>query len=75
MKKKKTEKELSLVKSQLSGFKGVEIIKDYGVLATNHYWIKLMNLAAKVISEYPSWKSDQRKVQKIVDSIVSVRIF
>lgn len=62
--KKKIEKELSLVKAQLSEFKDVVKNKDYSVLAKSYYWDKLMNLAIKVINEYPSWKSHQRKVQK-----------
>ena len=62
--KKKIEKELSSVKAQLSQFNGVGKDKDYSMLAKNHYWDKLMNLAKKVINEYPSWKNNQRKVQK-----------
>ena len=62
--KKKIEKELSSVKAQLSQFNGVGKDKDYSMLAKNHYWDKLMHLAIRVINEYPSWKNNQRKVQK-----------
>lgn len=62
--KNKVEKELSSVKVELSEFEGVGKNKDYSVLVKNYYWDKLTNLAIKVINEYPSWKNNQRKVQK-----------
>ena len=52
------------MKVELSEFEGAGKNKDYSVLVKNHYWDKLTNLAIKVINEYPSWKNNQRKVQK-----------
>lgn len=62
--KEKIEKELAIVKDQLAKYEGLEKHQTSDALATNDYWNKFMNLATKVINEYPVWKKSQRKIQK-----------
>jgi len=62
--KEAVEKELLAVKAGLSKFDGMEKQGVSDVLEKNRYWNTLMALATRVISEYPTWREKQRKVQK-----------
>ena len=62
--KKIVENELIEVTKQRDKLVQIKTPKNSDELVTNHYWIEFTSLATKAINEYPSWKNNQRKIQK-----------
>ncbi len=58
------ENELIEITKQLDKLAQIKTPKNSDELVANHYWMELTSLATKAINEYPSWKNNQRKIQK-----------